>query len=164
MVALTGEELQAWVEQTAHGWKELLAAHPEVLSFPCDVRETSTVAELLQHIVAVELRYAERLHGMPETPYEEIPFGSGDEIYGTHDQAMALLRKLQNKDESFWEEWISFSTRKGGSISVSRRRVLVHTLMHSIRHYAQLATLVRQYDVVPHWQMDYLFMRPNPQE
>jgi hypothetical protein len=30
--------------------------------------------------------------------------------------------------------------------------------MHGIRHYAQLATLVRQHGVAPDWPMDYLFM------
>jgi uncharacterized damage-inducible protein DinB len=29
--------------------------------------------------------------------------------------------------------------------------------MHSIRHYAQLATLVRQHGFQPTWPMDYLF-------
>ena len=75
---LTGEELLAWVERTSQGWRELVTAHPEALSIPCDVRETHSVGELLQHIVAVELRYAERLHGLPETPYEAIPFATGE--------------------------------------------------------------------------------------
>lgn len=58
MVAITGIELLDWVEETSRGWKRLVAAHPEILSFPCDIRETKNVAQLLQHIVAVELRYA----------------------------------------------------------------------------------------------------------
>ena len=64
--ALTGKELIAWNEATSHGWKRLLSAHPEALvAFPCDVRETRTLGELMQHIVAVELRYAERLQDLP---------------------------------------------------------------------------------------------------
>ncbi len=31
-------------------------------------------------------------------------------------------------------------------------------MTHGIRHYAQLATLVRQHGVTPDWPMDYLFM------
>jgi len=30
--------------------------------------------------------------------------------------------------------------------------------MHSIRHYAQLATLARQNGFKPDWPMDYLYM------
>jgi len=36
--------------------------------------------------------------------------------------------------------------------------VLFHALLHGIRHYAQLATLVRQHGIKPEWPMDYLFM------
>ena len=93
MVAITGTELQDWVEETSRGWKRLLLAHPEILSFPCDIRETRSVAELLQHVVAVELRYAERLNELAETPYESIPYDSVQLIYATHDRAMELLRR-----------------------------------------------------------------------
>lgn len=76
MIAFTGAELLEWVEHTSQGWRRLIGAHPEVLAFPCDIRETKSVAELLQHIVAVELRYAERLNDQPETAYDSIPFDS----------------------------------------------------------------------------------------
>ncbi len=49
-------------------------------------------------------------------------------------------------------------TRSAGVVLVARRAVLVHLAMHAIRHYAQLATLVRQNGVKPGWAMDYLFV------
>lgn len=159
MVALTGIELQDWVEATSRGWKELISAHPEILSFPCDIRETKSVAELLQHLVAVEVRFAERLNDLPETPYESIPFDSADAIYATHDRAMQLLRPLMDRDEIFWEKVLELKTRSVGVLRVTRRTVLVHLLMHSIRHCAQLATLVRAHGIAPDWQMDYLMMK-----
>jgi len=161
MVALTGEELQAWVEYTTGGWKKFLLAHPEVLAFPCDVRETNTVAELLRHIVFVELLFAERLCASPGTPIEEVGYDSVETIYATHDKAMALLRDLSDKDDGYWESWIEFPTRLGGLIRTPRRVVLVHLLMHSIRHYAQLATLVRQGGIPLELHLDYLLMRPK---
>lgn len=161
MTALTGQDLIAWNEATSQGWKKLISAHPEALGIPCDIRETRSVGELLQHIVAVELRYAERLQGLLESPYESIPYDSAETIYYTHDLAMALLKQLQAREDSFWDESISFTTRRGDSVSVARRYVFVHTLMHSIRHYAQLATLVRQHGIAPDWPMDYLFMAPR---
>jgi uncharacterized damage-inducible protein DinB len=159
MTALTGEELIAWVEKTTQGWQRLVSEHPEALSFHCDIRESNSVGELLQHIVAVEMRYTQRLHDLPETPYEKIPFDSGEVLYATHLQAMTMLRELLSRDASFWEESIDFATRRGGTIRAPRRTILVHLLMHSIRHYAQLATLVRQHGIAPDWPMDYLFMR-----
>ncbi len=159
MVAITGTELQEWVEYTSQRWKALLLSHPEVLSFPCDIRETQSVAQLLQHIVAVELRYAERLNGLEETPYESIAFDSVDAIYATHEKAMNLLRPLSDKDDSFWQGELEFKTRSAGTLRATRRVVLVHLLMHSIRHYAQLATLTRTHGVAPDWGMDYLLMK-----
>jgi uncharacterized damage-inducible protein DinB len=159
MVAVTGEELQAWVENTSDGWKAFLTEHPEILSLPCDIRETQSVAQLLQHIVAVELRYAERLNELPQTPYESIPFDSAAAIYATHDRAMDLLRPLlDSRDDAFWETVLEMQTRSAGIMRASRRTVVVHMLTHSIRHYAQLATLVRQHGVVHNLQADYILM------
>jgi uncharacterized damage-inducible protein DinB len=164
MVAITGAELQEWVEQTSREWRKLISAHPEILSFPCDIRETKSVAGLLQHIVAVELRYAERLNGIPETPYESVPCDSVDSIYATHDRAMELLRRLMDRDDPFWEAILEFKTRSAGTLRASRRIVLAHLLTHSIRHYAQLATLVRQHGIAPGWEMDYILMRREPSQ
>jgi uncharacterized damage-inducible protein DinB len=157
---ISGEELKAWVENMASGWRQLLAAHPEALAIPCDIRETTNVAGLLQHIVAVELRYAQRLSDEPETAYENIPSDSVASIYATHDRAMAMLDALKDRDEAFWNEWITMTTRKGGTIRSPRRIVYGHLLMHAVRHYAQLATLLRQHGLAPAWQMDFLTMRP----
>jgi uncharacterized damage-inducible protein DinB len=162
MVAITGFELQKWAEQTSRGWKHLVTTHHEILSFPCDIRETKSVAELLQHIVAVELRYAERLNDLPQTLYESIPFDSARAIYATHDRAMGMLRPLLERDEQFWEAVIEFKTRSAGTLRASRRAVLIHLLMHSVRHYAQLASLVRKQGITPGWEMDYLFMDAAP--
>ena len=162
MTALTGEELLKWVDQTATGWRNLLAEHPEILAMPCDIRETASAAELLQHIFAVELRYAQRLNDIQESAYEEIDLSSAEGLFASHDQAMALLRTLLSSDASPnatpWEESIDFTTRSAGPMRATRRVVFVHLLMHSIRHYAQLATLVRQHGIKPNWSMDYLFM------
>ena len=157
MTVLTDTELLAWLERTSTGWRNLLLAYPEAATFPCSTRETQDIAGLLQHIMAVELRYAERLNDQPETPYEAIPFAT-EAIYAVHERAMALVRQLSKRGEPFWDEPIEFMTRSAGLLRATRRTVLVHLCMHGIRHYAQLATLVREHGVAPGWPMDYLFM------
>lgn len=155
--ALTAEEMLAWLDKTSSGWRDLAALNPEVLALPCDVAGVSSVGGVMQHIIAVELRYAERLTGLPATEYTAIAFGSAEEIYATHQRAMALFRK-QLESNVDWEERIEFATRSMGSARSSRKSILFHALLHSIRHYAQLATLVRQNGIKPGWPMDYLFM------
>jgi uncharacterized damage-inducible protein DinB len=159
MIALTWPELQHWLEETSCGWKGLIQAHPEVLSIACDIRETESVAQLLQHVVAVELRYAERLNGLPETAYDLIPYDSAEAIYATHDRAMKLLQPLMALDDSFWEAILEFQSKSAGTLRATRRTMLVHLALHAVRHYAQLATIVRKQGVVPDFAMDYIFMR-----
>ena len=153
----------AWVNRTASRWRDLVASHPEALRFPCDIRETEDVGGLLQHIVAVELRYAERLADLPETTYDAIPHDSVEAIYAVHQRAMHLVVSLEDKDAGWWQRPIEFATRSAGSMSASRQIVLFHLLMHSIRHYAQLATIVRRHGISPGWMMDYLDMRDAEQ-
>jgi uncharacterized damage-inducible protein DinB len=154
---LSAEEILAWNEKTATGWRKLLAAHPELLTRPCDIAGTKSVAELLQHIVAAQLRYAERLAGLPISDYASIPFDSIESIYATHDRAAAIFRQLFDSDVD-WNEPIDFATRSMGTLHSDRKTILFHALLHGIRHYAQLASLVRQCGVKADWPMDYLFM------
>jgi uncharacterized damage-inducible protein DinB len=49
-------------------------------------------------------------------------------------------------------------TRSMGLARSNRKTILFHALLHGIRHYAQLATIVRQQGVKPEWLMDYLAM------
>jgi uncharacterized damage-inducible protein DinB len=155
---LTAEEVLAWNEKTAQGWRQLLTSHPELLTQPCDIAGTKTVAELLQHIVAVQLRYAERLGDLPISDYDAIPFDSAESIYATHDRTIAIFQQLLASDIN-WGEPLEFTTRSRGPLRSDRKTILFHALLHGIRHYAQLASLVRQCGVQPGWPMDYLAMR-----
>jgi uncharacterized damage-inducible protein DinB len=116
-----------------------------------------TVAGLLQHIVAVELRYAERLADLPVSDYTDIPFDSVETIYATHNRAMMILKQLLASDID-WDAPIEYATRTMGQARSARKTILFHALLHGIRHYAQLATLVRQHGVKPNWAMDYISM------
>jgi uncharacterized damage-inducible protein DinB len=154
---LSAEEVLAWNEKTAQGWRKLLTDHPELLTQPCDIAGTKSVAELLQHIVAAQLRYAERLAGLPISDYATIPFDSVESIYAIHDRATNIFQQLF-ASEIDWNEPIDFTTRTMGTLRSNRKTILFHALLHGIRHYAQLATLIRQHGVKPDSPMDYLFM------
>jgi uncharacterized damage-inducible protein DinB len=156
MTSLTAEEVLTWNDTSANRWRSLLSKHSRALSLPCDIRGGATVADLLQHIVAAELRYAERLHGEPVTEYEDIPKATVNDIFDTHDLAFAKYRDLLENDSYAWHSDIDFTT-KDGLIVASRRVILFHAMLHSIRHYAQLATLLRHAGIPVDWQQDYLF-------
>jgi uncharacterized damage-inducible protein DinB len=155
---LTASEMLNWQDKTAQSWRALIETHPEILTMECTIVGASTVGGLLQHIVAAELRYAERLAGLPATDYAAIPYDFAQAIYTTHDRAFALFRQLLERDDIDWNERIEFTTRSFGPARSSRRTVFFHALLHGARHYAQLATLVRQQGIKPTWPTDYLPM------
>jgi uncharacterized damage-inducible protein DinB len=158
MTSLSAEEILHWNDTTAKQWHTLLNQHPEALALPCDIRECATVAEVLQHIVAAELRYAERLSDEPITDYADIPKSDAAAIFATHDCAMAKVRALLADEAYDWEREVPFVTRSAGTLIATRRTFLFHALLHSVRHYAQLATLLRHQGIKADLPMDYLFM------
>jgi len=156
--AIQAEELMAWNDHSARQWRDFVNANPSVLTVPCDIYRARTVGELLRHIVAVELRFAERLTGVPPTDYAAIPNGSAEEIFGIHDRALDLLRGLLARNDFDWREKLEFPTLTAGNWRASRRTILFHALLHAIRHYAQLSTLVRQAGFPTGFVADYLLM------
>ena len=72
------------------------------------------------------------------------------------DRDLAEARELLAGDSVNWEEKLEFPTLSAGTQSATRKKILFHALLHGIRHYAQLATLVRQHGIKPDWSMDIL--------
>jgi uncharacterized damage-inducible protein DinB len=161
-LSIPADELLRWNDLSATHWHGFALANPGILTLPCDIHSSHTVAQLLQHIVAVELRYAQRLAGEPESDYNDIPFHSAEAIFATHDRTLSLLQPLLADAAFNWSTEIEFQTITAGRIRASRRTILIHLLMHSIRHYAQLATLVRTHGFNPDWPMDFLFVAAHP--
>jgi uncharacterized damage-inducible protein DinB len=153
----SAEKLVAWNDATAQHWRDFIHAKPIILALPCDIRNGTTVADTLQHIVAVELRYAQRLAALPESPYEEIPKYSIDSLHGAHELALGLIRSLLANPDYDWSAELTCDTISAGRLRASRETILVHLTLHGMRHYAQLATLVRQQGFKTTWPMDYLF-------
>ena len=144
-VSLAMEELLAWNEEAARHWKDWLEANPTVLALPCDIGNTATVQDFVRHIWGRELLWAERLQGRPETPNEALPAGPIEALYELHRQASAIYRKLLADPNENWEALytLNMASLPPEKRTHSHRKMLAHALLHSQRHWAQLATLVR---------------------
>lgn len=156
-LTISAESLLTWNDATAQHWRDFILANPIILTLPCDIRNSATIADTLRHIVAVELRYAQRLTGLPESPYEEIPKDTINSLIAAHNLALEMVRNLLAHPTYDWSTELTFDTISLGRLRASRETILIHLTLHSIRHYAQLATLVRQQGFKPTWPMDYLF-------
>jgi uncharacterized damage-inducible protein DinB len=97
------------------------------------------------------------LAGLPESSYDEIPKKSIDSLLGAHELAIGHIRNLLADPAYDWSTEITFDTISLGRLRASREDILLHLTLHGIRHYAQLATLVRQQGYKPTWPMDFIF-------
>ncbi len=156
--AITFEELLADNEANVNKWRTWFAAHDAALAVPCDIYNSGTVRGLLKHIFAVELRHSQRLRGEEVTAYDAIPVGSLDDLFAVHLQAMENLHRfLAKADDVSLAEIIALQTVSAGTLQASRRKLFVHILLHSFRHWAQLTTLLREHGFTPGWPQDFLF-------
>jgi uncharacterized damage-inducible protein DinB len=144
-LALTMEELLGWDRETSAFWKTHLDAHPDLLALPCGIGGTATVQEFVRHIWLVELRWAQKLAGLPQTSREEAPQGPLGALFAFHLQAAEIFDSLLADSSQNWEEKLQLDipSLPERARFPSRRKVVLHTLLHSQRHWAQLATLVR---------------------
>ena len=152
------EELLLWNEQSANYWKSHLDANPNLLELPCGIGGANTVQDLVRHIWGAELRWCERLAKTPETPREKIPAGPLAALFDVHLQAVAIFRNLLAAPESTWSDpyILTFDWVPPEERSVSRRKIAGHAMLHSQRHWAQLATLVRNAGFPSKFQGDIL--------
>jgi uncharacterized damage-inducible protein DinB len=143
--AITLEELLAWNQEASIFWKTHLDANPALLELPCGIGGTVNVMEFAGHIWGVELRWGQRIAGLPVLAKEDVPRGPLDALFELHVKAVQVFHALLDDPAVNWDEtmtldlpWLPPHAR-----SFTRRKVLGHALFHSQRHWAQLATLVR---------------------
>jgi uncharacterized damage-inducible protein DinB len=143
---LSFHELMAYTGEETDRWEAWLRAHdPAVLDVPLGEGRWGTVRELLFHTFLVERRYADRLLGEPITAYEGVPHGTLDELFAIHRAARAAMaRYVAGATAEEWDEVLTFETLLYGPMYGSRRKIVGHALLHGIRHWAQIATALRQ--------------------
>lgn len=142
---ITLQEMLVWNEEVADWWKAHLNANPHLLDLPCGIGGTGNVQDFVRHIWGVELRWAQRLAGLPVTAKEAMPAGPLDALFALHTEATAMFRELLKADDASWAEsmTVDLPFLLPQKPTFSRRKIAVHALLHGHRHWAQLATLVR---------------------
>jgi len=155
---VTLQELLADNEASTAKWQVWFQANPAALDVPCDIYNSGTVRGMLKHIFAVELRHSQRLLGQEVVAYDAIPVGSLEDLVAVHARAIVNLRQfLSQANDATLTENIELQTVSAGTLHASRRKLFVHILLHSIRHWAQLSTLLREKGFRTEWPKDFLF-------
>jgi uncharacterized damage-inducible protein DinB len=157
--AITLEELLAWNQESSTFWKTHLDANPGLLDLPCDIGGTKTVKEFVRHIWGVELVWGQRVSGLPVIDRKEIPEGPLEVLFDLHVKAVEIYRGLLGDPGQDWGETqtLNAPSLPPEGLTVSRRKIVGHALLHSQRHWAQLATLVRAAGFPSGFKGDLLF-------
>lgn len=158
VAGITLDELLLDNEAGTRKWHAWFAANLAALDLPCGIYNSGTVRGLLKHIFAVELRHSQRLRGENVTAYDAIPAGSLDDLVAIHSRAIENLRAfLSHADDAALQEVITLQTVSAGTLHASRRKLFAHIFLHSIRHWAQLSSLLREAGYKTDWPKDFLF-------
>jgi len=102
-----------------------------------------TVGQVVRHIFSAEKRYAERLAGRSLTDTSSVPTDSLDALFQFSQRSRKDLRELVATFPA--EQWDAPQDFKvlNHALRATPRKIVVHVLMHEIRHWAQIATCFR---------------------
>ena len=154
-------ELLQYVNEETERWREFFAGNPKALDVEVSIAGTKNIRDMLLHIFAVELRYAERLNDVAEvTPYERHARETAEELFAIGDKARAMLAEYLAKAEDL-DRVLTFPTLTSGTLSASKKKIVAHMLLHGVRHWAQLATALREAGFAQ-GKHDFLFSNVMP--
>jgi uncharacterized damage-inducible protein DinB len=156
--ALSFYELLRYTRVETERWHRWLASQPpEVLDLPAGAGRTATVRGLIHHIIVVERRYTDRLRGEPVTAYEDLSSDSLDTMFAAFADTRARLEAwLASANETELARRLEFQTISAGTLHASAHKIVAHLLLHGVRHWAQLATTLRQQGHATDWGHDIL--------
>jgi len=157
-LGLSFEELLRYEEEQTELWRQLFARRPHLLNL--EASPTDTVADLLFHIFTTEYRSAQRLLGDPMTSNADFPRASVEDLFAIAGEARRKLREfLAGATTHSIEELRTFPSPTLGEFSATSRKLLMHALIHSVRHWAQVARILRENGQRADFSHDVLFSK-----
>jgi uncharacterized damage-inducible protein DinB len=117
----------------------------------------ATIGGVVTHIFAVELRYAQRLLDREVTSWDDFRQTSIDDVFELGDNARGLLVQfLTSAPDSELDRVLTFQTLTAGTVTASKHKIASNVFLHGIRHWGQIATVLRQNGFADQWPHDLL--------
>ncbi len=140
-----------------HLWHQWFLEHPAAWDVPFATGRMATIGKLVLHIFAVELRYTQRLLGEEVTRWEDFPQSSIEDVFELGENARAqLVQFLTTAPESELDRVLTFETLTAGTVTANKHKLASNVFLHDIRHWAQIATVLRQQGYADQWPHDLL--------
>lgn len=140
-----------------HRWHDWFVQRPKAWAVPFATGRMATVGGVVMHIFAVELRFSQRLLDQEVTQWEDFRQTSIEDVFGLGDDARGqLVQFLTTAPESELDRVLTFQTLTAGPVSASKHKIASNIFLHGIRHWGQVATLLRQNGFADQWSHDML--------
>ena len=147
-------ELLAYSDEETRRWKQFFERHPEALDLQLDI--AGDIRQLVMHIFAVELFFGNALSGSGVDP-DELPTATLGEIFAVHGKASAIYRDfIAAATAEQWQELVEIGAV---GLKASRRKMVAQAFTHSMRHWAQISTFLRQQGLKQEWNHDWLMSK-----
>jgi uncharacterized damage-inducible protein DinB len=155
--ALRYETLLELTSTEHHRWYQWFLEHPAAWNVPFATGRMATIGQLVLHVFAVELRYTQRLFDQEVTRWEDFSQSSIEDVFELGDNARAqLVQFLTTVPESELDRVLSFETLTAGKVTASKHKIASNIFLHDIRHWGQIATVLRQHGHTDQWPHDLL--------
>jgi uncharacterized damage-inducible protein DinB len=146
MLGLSFDDLIDYTEWQRARWREWFRERPGMLALSTgdhgDGRFT-TVGDVVKHIFGAELRYVQRLVGEPLDDLAAVPSDDVEQLFRKGDETRQRMKQLLGTmPVDQWNMPRQFSVLQY-RVTATPRKIVAHTLMHEVRHWAQLATMCR---------------------
>lgn len=137
-------EYTNWERDLWHGW---LQQHGDgvlaITAGPHGDGRFQTIGDLVRHIFSAEKRYVERLSNRPITDTASIPTNSVEALFQFGGQGRNdLLELIKTFPQQDWDV-VRDLPLMNKVLRLTPRKIVVHVLLHEIRHWAQIGTLLR---------------------
>lgn len=155
--ALSYGVLLEYTSKEQHLWHDWFSANPLAWAVPFATGRMATISGVVLHIFAVELRYTQRLRNEPVTDWDEFRETSIEDVFALGDNTRAqLVEFLTSAPESDLGKTLTFQTLTAGTVTASKHKIASNIFLHGIRHWAQIATVLRNQGFPAQWPHDML--------
>jgi uncharacterized damage-inducible protein DinB len=91
------------------------------------------------------------------TAWEDFRQTSIDDVFELGDNARGLLVQfLTSAPDSELDRVLTFQTLTAGTVTASKHKIASNVFLHGIRHWGQIATVLRQKGFADQWPHDLL--------
>jgi uncharacterized damage-inducible protein DinB len=153
------EELLDYSDHERGKWRQWIAADPSRLQLPFQSGgRFPTLGSMLDHTFLVERRHLARLEGATPPDSTGINPADGEALFDYADLVRADLRTyVADLDDTRALETLTFTPLTGGTVSMTRRKLVMHIVVHELRHLAQIALAGRMAGQEPPGRHDFFY-------